>query len=110
MRVAASLLGAFIASFVMSGANAQSSNVTLRIASFGGHAGDVERAYIGDRMTRTLGVKMEWIDGNPSDQLAKMIAARGREAPFDVVLLDDAVQDSAIKAGVLAKLDPVLVP
>ena len=39
-----------------------------------------------------------------------MLAARGRQPPFDVVLLDDAVQDAAIKAGVLAKLDPELVP
>src|SRR6185437_6219863 len=48
--------------------------------------------------------------GNPSDQFAKMLAARGREPPFDVVLLDDAVQTAAIKAGVLAKLDPAQVP
>lgn len=93
-----------------SAAQAQSSSVTLRVAAFGGVAGDVERAYVGDRMSRTTGVKIEWIDGNPSDQFAKMLAARGREAPFDVVLLDDAVQDAAIRAGVLAKLDPALVP
>ncbi|HTV37003.1 MAG TPA: extracellular solute-binding protein, partial [Xanthobacteraceae bacterium] len=56
------------------------------------------------------GVKIEWTHGNPSDFFAKMLAARGRAAPFDVVLLDDAVQDAAIRAGVLAKLDPALVP
>lgn len=61
-------------------------------------------------MTRMTGVKIEWMHGNPSDFFAKMLAARGRLAPFDVVLLDDAVQDAAIKAGVLAKLDPALVP
>ena len=91
-------------------ATAQTSNVTLNVATFGGHAGDVEKAYVGDRMTRTTGVKIEWTHGNPSDFLAKMLASRGRQAPFDVVLLDDAVQDAAIKAGVLAKLDPALVP
>src|SRR5215475_7294924 len=89
---------------------AQTSNVTLKVATFGGHAGDVEKGYVGDRMTRMTGVKIEWTHGNPSDFLAKMLAARGREAPFDVVLLDDAVQDAAIKAGALAKLDPALVP
>ena len=67
----------------VSAAEAQSSNVTLRVATFGGVAGEVERAYVGDRMTRTTGVKIEWIDGNPSDQFAKMLAARGREAPFE---------------------------
>ncbi len=89
---------------------AQTSNVTLRVATFGGHAGDVEKAYIGDRMTRMTGVKIEWTHGNPSNFFAKMLASRGREAPFDVVLLDDAVQDAAIKAGLLSKLDPALVP
>ena len=61
-------------------------------------------------MTRMTGVKIEWTHGNPSDFFAKMLASRGRQAPFDVVLLDDAVQDAAIKAGVVAKLDPALVP
>jgi putative spermidine/putrescine transport system substrate-binding protein len=90
--------------------HAQRSDVTLKVATFGGHAGDVEQGYVGDRMTRMTGVKIEWTHGNPSDFFAKMMAARGREAPFDVVLLDDAVQDAAIRAGVLAKLDPALVP
>ena len=89
---------------------AQTSNVTLKVATFGGHSGEVEKSYIGDRMTRVTGVKIEWTHGNPSDFFAKMMAARGRQPPFDVVLLDDAVQDAAIKAGVLAKLDPELVP
>jgi putative spermidine/putrescine transport system substrate-binding protein len=95
---------------VVSPLQAQTSNVTLKVATFGGHAGDVEKGYVGDRMTRMTGVKIEWTHGNPSDFFAKMLAARGREAPFDVVLLDDAVQDAAIKAGALAKLDPALVP
>src|SRR5579863_1209480 len=89
---------------------AQTSNVTLNVATFGGHSGDVEKGYVGDRMTRMTGVKIEWTHGNPSDFFAKMLASRGRQAPFDVVLLDDAVQDAAIRAGVVAKLDPVLVP
>jgi putative spermidine/putrescine transport system substrate-binding protein len=91
-------------------ASAQTSNVTLKVATFGGHSGEVEKSYVGDRMTRVTGVKIEWTHGNPSDFFAKMVAARGRQPPFDVVLLDDAVQNAAIKAGVLARLDPALVP
>lgn len=101
--VAAALIGAPAA------VSAQTSNVTLNVATFGGHAGDVEKSYVGDRMTRMTGVKIDWTHGNPSDFFAKMLASRGREAPFDVVLLDDTVQDAAIKAGVLAKLDPAIV-
>jgi putative spermidine/putrescine transport system substrate-binding protein len=91
-------------------ASAQTSNVTVKVATFGGHSGEVEKSYVGDRMTRVTGVKIEWTHGNPSDFFAKMLAARGRQPPFDVVLLDDAVQNAAIKAGVLARLDPALVP
>lgn len=109
MRAAIGVFSVLAGMLVVSAAQAQSSDVTLRVATFGGLAGDVERAYVGNRMTRMTGVKMEWIDGNPSDQFAKMLAARGRDAPFDVVLLDDAVQDAAIRAGVLAKLDPARV-
>ncbi len=101
---------AALAIMSLASVDAQVSNVTLRVASFGGHAGEVERAYVGDRMTRTTGIKIEWTDGNPSDFLAKLLASRGRDAPYDVVLLDDAVQDAAISAGVLAKLDPAEVP
>lgn len=113
MRIAlAGFLGLAAAAFVgvPSPTLAQTSDVTLRVATFGGHAGEVEKAFIGDRMTRMTGVKIEWIHGNPGDHFAKMLAARGRQPPFDVVLLDDAVRDKAIKAGVLAKLDPALVP
>jgi putative spermidine/putrescine transport system substrate-binding protein len=91
-------------------AQAQTSNVTLKVATFGGHSGDVEASYVGSRYTRTTGVKVEWIHGNPSDHFAKMLAARGREAPFDVVLLDDAVQNAATRAGLVAKLTPEQVP
>jgi putative spermidine/putrescine transport system substrate-binding protein len=90
--------------------HALTSNVTLKVATFGGHSGEVEKSYVGDRMTRVTGVKIEWTHGNPSDFFAKLLAARGRQPPFDVVLLDDAVQDAAIRAGVVAKLDPALVP
>jgi len=105
-----SVCALFAAGLFASGASAQTSNVTLRVATFGGHSGEVEKAYVGDRMTRITGTAIEWTYGNPSDFFAKLLASRGREAPFDVVLLDDAVQDAAIRAGVVAKLDPALVP
>src|SRR5262249_2178227 len=48
-------------------------------------------------------------DGNPTDHLAKMIASKGRTAPFDVVYYDELTQDEAIHAGVVAKIDPNIV-
>ena len=106
------VLGVVASTLVITAAMAQTqtSNVTLKVATFGGHSGEVEASYVGSRFTRTTGVKVEWIHGNPSDHFAKMLAARGREAPFDIVLLDDAVQNAAIKAGLVAKLDAAQVP
>lgn len=111
MRSAVTGIASIVAAtLVVPVVQAQTSNVTLRVATFGGQSGEVETIYVGSRFTRLTGTKIEWIYGNPGDHFAKMLAARGRDAPFDVVLLDDPVQNSAIKAGLLGKLDPALVP
>jgi putative spermidine/putrescine transport system substrate-binding protein len=91
-------------------AQAQQANVTIRVATFGGLFADLEKAYVGDRLTRKTGVAVEFVRGNPNDFLAQIQANRGRRAPFDVVILDDTAQTAAIKAGLLTKLDPALVP
>lgn len=104
--LAAMLLGVIAAA----PAWAQPSNVTIRVASFGGQFGDLEKAYAGDRLTRRTGITVEWVHGNPNDFLAQMLASRGRAPPFDVVLLDDTVQAVAIGQGVVQKLDPAVVP
>ena len=48
---------------------------------------------------------MEYINANPGNHLAKINAGKGREAPYDVVYLDDDIQALAIQAGVLEKID-----
>ncbi|MCC6887676.1 MAG: ABC transporter substrate-binding protein [Hyphomicrobiales bacterium] len=87
----------------------QTSNVTLRVASFAGPFGEALQRYAFDLYTRRTGVKIEVQFANPADFLAKMIASRGREAPFDIVCLDDDVTAAAIDAGVLQKIDPAIV-
>jgi putative spermidine/putrescine transport system substrate-binding protein len=91
-------------------AQAQTSNVTLRVATWGGQAGEVEANYVGSRFTRVTGIKIEWTQANPSDHVAKMLASRGREPPFDVVMLDQTAQDTAIRSGLVAKLDATQIP
>ena len=85
---------------------AQQSNLTLRVANYGGVFTAAQKKYAGDLFTARTGVKIEYIDSNPPDHLAKLIASKGREAPFDVVYLDDIIQEQAIRAGVLERLDP----
>jgi putative spermidine/putrescine transport system substrate-binding protein len=87
----------------------QRSDITLKVASFAGPFGDALQKYSFDLFTRRTGIKVEVQYANPADFLAKMIASRGREAPFDIVCMDDDVTAAAINAGVVAKLDPTIV-
>jgi putative spermidine/putrescine transport system substrate-binding protein len=89
--------------------HAQSRDISIRVASFAGPFGDALQKYAADLFTKHTGIKVEFQYANPADFLAKMIASRGREAPFDIVCLDDDVTAAAVDAGVLAKLDPAIV-
>ncbi|RDJ22425.1 ABC transporter substrate-binding protein [Bosea caraganae] len=88
----------------------QQSDVTLRVASAGGPFTEAVRRNVADRFTRKTGIKVQFIDGNNPDHLAKIIASKGRTPPYDVAITDKATQDSAIANGLLLKLDPELVP
>ncbi|MBC8048948.1 MAG: ABC transporter substrate-binding protein [Chitinophagales bacterium] len=91
-------------------AQARAEEITLRVANYGGVFSASQKKYAADLFTQRTGIKIQFIDGNPADHLAKMIASKGREAPYDLVYIDDDVQAKAIAAGVLEKLDPALVP
>jgi putative spermidine/putrescine transport system substrate-binding protein len=105
LKAAAFALATVLAS---SSALAQSS-VTLRVANYGGAFTISQKKYVGDLFTARTGVKVEYIDANPVDHLTKLIASKGRDTPFDVAYLDDIVQDQAIKAGLLDRVDPKIV-
>ena len=102
----AALVGA---SLCLSPAMAQQQDITLKVASFAGPFGEALQKYAFDLFTKRTGIKIEVVYANPADHLAKMIASRGREAPFDIVALDDDVTALAKQSGVLAKLDPAIV-
>jgi putative spermidine/putrescine transport system substrate-binding protein len=103
------LLGALL----LAGSSAASlgqSTVTLHVGCYGGAFTDVEQRFAAQPFTARTGVKIEWINANPSDHLAKMIASKGRPDPYDVVFLDDDIEAEAIKAGVLGKSGPADLP
>jgi putative spermidine/putrescine transport system substrate-binding protein len=83
--------------------------VELKVANYGGAFTGTQNKYAAELFTKRTGIKIRWIDGNPSDHLAKMLASRGREVPFDVVYLDDNVHADAVKSGLVMKLDPGIV-
>lgn len=86
-----------------SAAGLAQSGVTLQVGCYGGAFTDVEQRFAADPFTRRTGIKINWINANPSDHLAKMIASKGRPDPYDVVYLDDDIEAEAINAGVLGK-------
>jgi len=85
-------------------------DVVLRVSSWGGKSTQTQIKYAGDIFTNKTGVKVQFIDGASIDHVAKLVAARGRNVPYDVVLLDGDVRAQAIQAGVLEKFDYDKVP
>jgi putative spermidine/putrescine transport system substrate-binding protein len=88
----------------------QRSDVTLKIATFGGAFDYVQTKYVASLFTARTGVKVELVNGNSRDHLAKLVASKGREPPYDIVFLDEDVQVPAIAAGVLSKINEIEVP
>jgi putative spermidine/putrescine transport system substrate-binding protein len=85
-------------------------NVTLRVAHFGGSYMRDQQLFVARVFEQLTGAKVEWIEGNPPDHLAKIIAQRGMAPPFDLVYLESYQQAQAIDQGLLEKIDPANVP
>ena len=88
----------------------QRSDVTLHLATFGGAFDYVQMKYVASVFTARTGIKIELVNGNSRDHLAKLVASKGREPPLDIVFLDEDVQVQAIAAGVLSKMTESEVP
>jgi putative spermidine/putrescine transport system substrate-binding protein len=78
---AAALAIASIASTAVAG---QFDGVTVRIGTFGGKWRDVVDAYVAKEFEKEGG-KIEYVLGQPANNMAKLIAARGQEPPFDIL-------------------------
>jgi putative spermidine/putrescine transport system substrate-binding protein len=84
-RVSSVLLAAFALTTFASNARAgQFDGVTVRVATFGGTwqtvvAAHVEKAFAGE------GGKIEYVLSQPNTNLAKLLASRGQEPPFDIL-------------------------
>ena len=108
VRLGAAAALVFASSWAL--AQAQSSDITLKVSSPGGPPTDIRKKYTASLFTLRTGIKVQFIDGNNPDHLAKLIASKGRTPPYDVVMFDRSSQGDAIRQGVLQKLDPKLVP
>jgi putative spermidine/putrescine transport system substrate-binding protein len=88
----------------------QKSDVTLKVGAYGGVFDQILMRYAANQFTARTGVKIQLIDANADDHLAKLIASRGRESPYDVIFLDDGIQVKAEAAGVIGKMTEADVP
>lgn len=83
---------------------------TLKVATWGGAWRDIRDKLVGQPLGKATGAKLEWVVGNPADHLAKMIAAKGADLPFDVLEMGTIETAKARELGVLDKFDFSLVP
>lgn len=83
--------------------------VTVRVATFGGGWDKAVHKYAGIKFEE-LGGKVEYVTAPPRDNLAKLIAAKGRPAPFDVVEMGDLTWVDTYDAGFLQKINLANIP
>ena len=107
-------MGAFVAAALIAGsappaAAGELDGVTLRVGSWGGSWQGIQREMIAPKL-EAMGAKVEFVKGNRAANLAKLIAARGGEAPFDVFEIIDATLPSVLKGDFLQPLDLSLIP
>ncbi len=77
---------------------------------WGGGWQAAQKEVVGKSFEEATGAKVEYVSGNPRDHIAKMLAAKGQEPPFDVVQLDDATEELAASQGLLAKMSEKDIP
>lgn len=84
-------------------------DVTLRVATFPGTWAERVRSEVGAELA-AQGIKLEFVPGTSAEFLAKLVAARGQPAPFDVVEIADENYNDFRAADFLKKLDLASIP
>lgn len=83
--------------------------VTLRVGTYGGAWRDAVHANVGAKL-EALGAKVEYVVGNPAENFAKVVAARGRAAPIDVMEIGPAERLPMTRNNFLEDLPQAAVP
>jgi spermidine/putrescine-binding protein len=83
--------------------------VTLRFATFGGGWEQAIQDFIGVEFEKRGG-KMQYVLAPPRDSLARLIAARGRDIPFDVVEMGDTTWVDTKEGGFIEPIDLANIP
>lgn len=83
---------------------------TLRVATWGGDWGSNVEKSVGELFEAETGGNVEYVVGNPPDNLAKLISAPQDDPPFDVMQMDSLTQEGMIKDGLIESVDHAKLP
>lgn len=83
---------------------------TLRVATWGGDWGANVEKSVGVLFEEQTGASVEYVVGNPPDNLAKLVSAPADDPPFDVMQMDSLTQEGLIKDSLVQPLDHAKLP
>ena len=83
--------------------------MTLRVGTWGGSWRKVQEDHIVPQLA-ARGLKIEYVTASPHDNLAKLVAARGRDVPIDVMEVGEPLLPSIAEGDYAARIDHGLVP
>lgn len=104
------LAGAVITALLATTVQAQDfSGVTLRIGTWGGPWKESQEELIASKFAE-LGGTIEFVTGSPQANMSKLFAARGQEAPIDMIEMLDATLPIMVANDLLEPIDLSKVP
>jgi len=93
------------------GANGKEfSGRTLRVATWGGDWGAGVKASTGTLFEQQTGATVEYVLGNPADNMTKLLAAPAGDPPFDVMQVDHLTEATLIQKNLIDKVDHTKLP
>lgn len=82
---------------------------TIRVSTWGGAWRDLVDKNVGAQV-KAKGVTVEYMVGNPAEAVAKLVAARGAEPPFEVMEATPDVIDALVGGKLIQDLDLAKIP
>lgn len=101
--VASAAAATMMAPYVKASAQSSLSGVTLRVGTYGGGWRDAVQKNVGSKL-EARGAKIEYVLGNPSENMSKIAAARGRAVPIDVMEISPGERFLMNRAGLLEQI------
>jgi len=97
------IIGLMLVAGCVTGTAAQAQDKTLYVAAYGGSFEQTMRKQVFPPFEQKYGVKIEYVAGNSTDNLAKLQAQKGNQQ-IDVAVLDDGPMYQAVALGFCAPL------